>query len=161
MTSNELDGFDLRILAALQDQGDLTLSQLAERVHLSGSQCSRRLQALRQAGYVERITALLDPDRLGLGLKAFVSVVLRAHDGELATSFHEFVRRAPEVLECCKLSGDADYLLMVRLRDLNGFNDFLNRVLRGGAVATVRSSIVLENIKSTTALPLTSPYTHR
>lgn len=152
----DLDPYDLRILAVLQERGDLTHGELAERVHLSASQCSRRIQRLRENGYIDRTVTILNADKLGLGVTAYVQVTLRAHAEASGQAFHERMRRMPEVLECCAVTGDADYLIKVRTTSLKRFSDFLNEAfMRDTAVvATVRSSIVLDAVKSTTALPL-------
>ena len=155
-TVPDLDRFDVRILAALQECADLTHGELAERVLLSPSQCSRRIQRLREAGYIERTVAILNAERLGLGVTAYVQVSLRAHAEASGRAFRDRVRRAPEVQECCAVTGDADYLIKVRTPTLKRFADFLNDTFMRDTdvVATVRSSIVLEEVKRSTALPL-------
>lgn len=151
----ELDRTDIRILSVVQEHGDLTLEELAARALLSPSQCSRRLQTLRERGYISRVVTLLDAGRLGLGLKAYVSVVLR-HQGKRSDSFHALVQRSPEVLECCMIAGEADYVLKLCTRDLKTFRAFLDSLADTNQVARMRSSIVVEETKSTTALPLDS-----
>jgi Lrp/AsnC family leucine-responsive transcriptional regulator len=149
----ELDRIDARILAVVQDNGELTLEELAERVMLSPSQCSRRLQHLRDEGYISHVATLLDPNRLGLGLKAYIMVVLR-QQGERSDAFHELVKSSAEVLECCMITGDADYLLKVCTKDLKTFRALLDDLASTRQIATMRSSIVVEETKNTTALPL-------
>jgi len=148
-----LDRIDIRLLGLVQDNADLSLEALAARVSLSTSQCSRRLQQLREDGYISHVATVLDPKRLGLGLKAYVMVVLRPHpDGPAA--FYEHMRRSPEVLECCMITGDADYMLKICTRDLHSFSAFLQELAATNLVASTRSSIVVEERKSTTALPV-------
>jgi DNA-binding Lrp family transcriptional regulator len=149
-----LDAFDLKLLMALQEKGDLTQAELAERVCLSPSQCSRRLQNLREEGYIDRITALLSPAKLGLTLKVYVVVALRSHTEDKTREFVDFVDRSPQILECCMLTGDSDYLLKVVVGDLTSFDGFVQSLLHLPCIATVRSSIVLRDIKETTVLPL-------
>jgi Lrp/AsnC family leucine-responsive transcriptional regulator len=149
----ELDRIDVRILTVVQERGDYTLDELAERVSLSPSQCSRRLQRLRDDGYISRITTLLDANRLGLGIKAYVMVVLRQQDVR-SDAFHELIRRSTEVLECSMITGDADYLLKVCTQDLKTFRAFVGDLTATKQVATIRSSIVVEETKCTTALPV-------
>jgi DNA-binding Lrp family transcriptional regulator len=149
----DLDATDIRILAALQQEGDLTLEQLAERCHVSPSRCSRRVQRLRDEHYIRHIAAILDPQKLGLSIKAYITVVLLRHS-EKAEAFHSLVRRAPEVLECSMITGDADFLLKVCTRDLKTFRVFLDDLAATNQVATIRSSIVIDEMKNTSALPL-------
>ena len=150
----QLDAFDVRILAALQRRADMTQDELAEAAHLSRSQCSRRVQRLRETGYIDRVVALLDPQRLGLTFKTYVMVTLKSHADSHTEAFGELVAKSEEVLECSMLTGDADYLLLVYTADLKAFDGFLQKLLHSPAIATVRSSIALRDIKRTTELPL-------
>lgn len=150
-----LDAPDVRILTAIQRRADLTNSELGQIACLSPSQASRRLERLKREGYVEAVVARLDARRLGLTVTAFVTVSLRSHAEEQAEAFHKLVREQDEILECSSVTGDSDYLLKVRTTDLDRFNELLTRtLLRHPAVATVRSSITLAEIKSTGALPI-------
>jgi DNA-binding Lrp family transcriptional regulator len=152
---SDLDVFDLRLLAALQEDGRLTNAELAERVLLSPSQCARRVQRLIQDGHIERFVAVLSAARLGIGVSAYVSVVMRSHGEAETRAFRERLLRLPEVQECCKLTGDSDYLLKIATRDLQDYNRILTEyLLKSPDVATVRSGIVLEEVKRTTSLPL-------
>lgn len=157
MTATTLDRFDIKLLEAVQSNAALTQDELAERAHLSRSQCSRRLQRLRDEGVIAATVALLDPAKLGLSLQVYVMVTLRSHSADDLGRFLALVGDAGEVLECCMLTGDADYLLRVCAADLAHFDGFLQRLLKCPAVAAVRSSIVLRDIKRTTRLPLPRP----
>jgi Lrp/AsnC family transcriptional regulator, leucine-responsive regulatory protein len=153
--SRELDSFDLHILEQWQVQGDLGPVEMSEHVHLSASQCSRRMQQLRQAGYLARVAGVLDAEKLGIGVSAYVLVTLRSHEAGWLDTFHQRIIAMDEVLECQALTGEADIILKVATRDLASFNTFLVReLLTAPEVATARSSIVLENLKSSTALPV-------
>lgn len=149
-----LDNFDVKLLSAIQEKGDITLGELAEKVYLSSSQCSRRLQRLREEGYVSRVTALLSPQKLGFNLKSYVVVTLRSHATEHTSEFSAFVQSSLQILECCMLTGDADYMLKVVAADLKAFDHFVQGLLRLPCIATVRSSLVLRDLKETTDLPL-------
>jgi DNA-binding Lrp family transcriptional regulator len=154
----DLDGYDLRLLAALQADGRLSNQDLAERVHLSPSQCSRRRQRLEETGVVLRYRAELDPDRLGLGVTAFVNVQLSRHSEANARRFRDLVAACDEVLEAHALTGDMDYLIKIAVSDLKSFARFVNEVLLAEAsVAHVTSRIVIETLKSGGALPLRAP----
>ena len=150
-----LDAMDVRLLENLQDQARLSNVELSERVNLSPSQCYRRLRRLEDAGVVRGYAAMLDRERLGFGVVAFVSVSLEKQSEHPAQAFNNAVQDYPEILECHAVSGEADYLLRVVAADLKAFSDFLmHRLLRLPMVAHVRSSILLDEVKSTTALPL-------
>lgn len=144
----ELDRIDLQLLAELQGQGRLTNAELAERVHLSASACLRRVQRLERDGVIAGYRAVVDPERLGLGLTAFVRVQLKQHDAASVAAFAAAVDGWDEVVACHALTGDMDYLLQVVVRDLEHFSRFLlDRLLGGGAVADVNSSFVLRTVK--------------
>jgi Lrp/AsnC family transcriptional regulator, leucine-responsive regulatory protein len=148
-----LDDFDIRILRAIQRSGDLTQAQLAEKAHLSASQCARRLERLRQKGYIDRTVTLLNRERLGLAVLAHVLVSLREHQGEQNEAFRSFIMDAPEVLECHMQSGDIDLILKVAVRDLRALADFIDRLIAvTGGLAALRSSIVLRSIKTANEL---------
>jgi Lrp/AsnC family leucine-responsive transcriptional regulator len=149
----ELDSFDVRILEALQKQGDLTMAELADRVFLSHSQCSRRVKHLRDTGLIQRFAAILDPRALGLGLKVYITVTLKQHS-QVASEFHMLVTNAPEILECCMVTGDGDFLLKAYVRDLQHLRDLLGQLSGVEIVGTLKSVIVIDDVKNTSALPV-------
>lgn len=150
-----LDGFDLKILAALQNDGRLTNQELAEAAGLSASQCSRRRTRLEQEGVIAGYHAALAGEALGFNVLAFVHITLATHSPDNAKRFRELVRRVDDIQEAYALTGDADYLLKIALRDLKSLSDIVNNVLMPHeSVAHVRSSIVLERLKETRRLPL-------
>ncbi|MEJ1159406.1 Lrp/AsnC family transcriptional regulator [Prosthecomicrobium sp. N25] len=150
-----IDGYDLRLLAALQEDGRLTNQDLAERVHLSASQCSRRRQRLEEAGVIRRYRAELDGTALGLGVTAFVNVQLARHSEANARRFRDLIADCGEVLEAHALTGDMDYLIKIAVADLAAFARFVNAVLLAQeSVAHVTSRIVIETLKSGGGLPL-------
>jgi DNA-binding Lrp family transcriptional regulator len=150
-----LDAFDLRLLAALQEEGRLTNQELAERVGLSASQCSRRRAALETAGIVRGYRAELAAEALGFPLVAFIEVTLAAHSGDNAQKFRRLVADLDEVQEAHAVTGDNDYLLKAVLADLKSLSRLINEVLLPHqSVARVRSSIVLDRLKETRRLPL-------
>ena len=154
-TSPLLDDTDIRILAAIQRRGDISNVELASLVHLSASQCARRLEQLRRAGFIDRVVTLLDPLRFGLNTLVHTAISLHHHEVESNERFREFLRNAPEVLECYAQTGDADYLLKILVSDLEALSNFLDRLLAAtGGVAAMRTSVVLKTIKQQTALPL-------
>lgn len=150
-----LDGFDRRLLIALQADARQSNVALADAVHLSPSQCSRRLQALEARGIIRGYHADIAPDRIGLGVTAFVTVTLEKHGEHQARSFHQAVRDVPEILECLLVTGDGDYLLRVVAPDLSSFSHLLTeRLMRLPGVANLRSSIALQAVKDGAPLPI-------
>jgi DNA-binding Lrp family transcriptional regulator len=150
-----LDPYDWRLLLALQADASLTNAALAERIHLSASQVSRRRQRLEEAGIVRGYRADLDPERLGLGVTVFVHVSLNRHSRDNARRFRDLVRLTPAILEAHALTGEADYLLKVMVADLRELAILVNDVLLADAsVDRLRSEIVLERLKEGGALPL-------
>ena len=150
-----LDRFDIRILEVWQERGDIGPVDMAQIVHLSASQCSRRMAALRKAGLVRGFRAVLDPGKVGIGIQAYVLLTMKSHAPEAAASFRAKVVDLDEVLECQALTGTADMILKVATHDLASFNDLLTRKILGAPeVATAQSSIILEDVKRATSLPL-------
>ena len=150
-----LDSFDRKLLSELQQDGRLTNAELGERVHLSASQVSRRVQRLIDEGYIDRFQAVLSRQKLGLGLTVYCLVTLKIHAGDSMQAFHERVRALPEVMECQSLTGEADYVLKIVVADLKRFSDFMSEhLMKAPEVANIRSSVVLESIKETAAYPL-------
>ncbi len=151
-----LDRYDLRILAELQRNARLSNQELAERIGLSASPCSRRVRQLEEEGYIVREVALLDRKKLGLTLTAHVLVGMDRHTPERFAHFEQQIQRCPQVLECSLITGmDADYQLKVVVPDMEHYQRFLLGTLtRIEGVSSVRSSFVLTQVVSSTELPL-------
>jgi DNA-binding Lrp family transcriptional regulator len=155
MQKIELDGFDLRLLAALQADGRLTNQELADKVGLSASQCSRRRSRLEESGIIRGYHADLSAEALGLGVLVFVHVTLATHSPDNSKRFRDFVSRLDEVQEAYSLTGETDYLLKMVLPDLKSLAATVNeQLLAHDTVAHVRSSVVLDRLKETAQLPL-------
>jgi len=165
MSKIELDKTDRKILSILQSDGRLSNQDVAERVSLSPSPCLRRIKRLEEAGVIRQYVALLDADKLGLGLLAYVNVRLEKHSEVAggarvpATSprfeFAQDVESWPEVVACYAMTGEMDFLLRVHVTDMDHFSRFMmGTLLRHPAVLDVKSSFALQRIKETTALPL-------
>lgn len=157
MSTYVLDRTDRRILELLQANGRLSNQDLAERVALSPSPCLRRVRRLEEAGYITNYVALVDPEKVGLRLLAYVSIrlnkTLRSHGA--VSDFARDVQDWPEVVECYALSGDMDYLLRVQVEDLTQFSAFAMDVLmQHPAVVDMRSSFAMQRIKQTTVVPV-------
>lgn len=153
--SVDLDGFDWRLLEALQADASLTNAGLAERIGLSASQASRRRQRLEEAGVIRGYRAELDPTQVGLPVTVFIHVALNTHSRDNARRFRDLVRLTPAILEAHALTGEADYLVKVVVADLRELAALVNDVLLPDeSVARLRSEIVLDTLKEGSALPL-------
>jgi Lrp/AsnC family leucine-responsive transcriptional regulator len=153
--NENLDSFDLKILEALQKDGRLTNNELADRIALSASQCSRRRSRLEAEGYIQGYQARLDRQKMGLDLLVVISVTLATHNRDNARRFSALVNDLPEVLEAYALSGEMDYHLKVATRGLSGLSRFVNDVLLPhDSVQHVKTSIVLDTLKSFEGLPV-------
>ena len=150
----KLDKFDKRILALLQQDAGLTVSELAAEVGLSTSPCWRRLKRLEDAGVLKRRVAILDHNRLGLDVIVFAEVKLEAHGHEALPNFQNAVEKLPEVLECYTVLGEMDFLLKVVATDVHAYERFLYHLLSLPAVREVNSKMVVSEIKCTNELPL-------
>jgi Lrp/AsnC family leucine-responsive transcriptional regulator len=164
MANTELDAIDRRILAILQENGRLSNQEIAERINLSPSPCLRRIRRLEESGVIRGYVALLNAQRLGLDLLAYVSVRLEKGGGRAfsppgeathADLFGAAVQTWPEVVACHAMTGEMDYLLRVQVEDMAHFSRFVqDQLLRHPSVIDVKSSFSLEKIKETTALPI-------
>jgi len=150
-----LDALDRAILRHLQDDGRLTIVELAKRVRLSPSPCLRRVKSLEDRGYIRNYTALLDRTLLRRGLHVFVMVSLTSQRQETLEAFEASVAALDEVLECYLMAGEADYLLSVAVEDLDAYQRFFTKRLGElPGVASLRSLIAMKTVKATTALPV-------
>jgi Lrp/AsnC family transcriptional regulator, leucine-responsive regulatory protein len=153
--TNIVDKIDLRILEALQADGRLTNIELADQVNLSASPCLRRVRALEEAGFISSYAALLNPEKIGLGLTVHLDVALDKRDAKARDRLKAAVHTWSEVTWCHSLSGEMDYTMQVVMPDLKHYTAFLmDRVLTLPGVVNVKSSFVLEKVKETTVLPL-------
>jgi Lrp/AsnC family leucine-responsive transcriptional regulator len=154
--STKLDSFDLKILAELQKDGGLSNYELAERVGLSASPCSRRIRQLEEDGVIRERSVRLDPRALGLDLTALIYIRMDRHTPERFEQFEAVVRAYPEVQECYLITGqEADYQLKITVPNMDEYQRFLlNKITRIEGVIGVHSSFVLRKAIDTTALPL-------
>lgn len=155
MDLDQIDLFDRKLLALLQHDGRLTNAELAEKVNLSPSQCSRRRQRLEETSVIRGYRAELDRDRLGFGFVNIISVTLATHNRDNARNFRSLVSRLPEVQEAHALTGEMDYFLKVVTPDLKALSEFVNQVLLPHeSVQHVKTAIVLDTLKDSSALPI-------
>lgn len=152
---SDLDGFDFKILASLQEDATLTNQQLGERIGLSASQVSRRRSKLEADGVIRRYRAELSVDHLGLMVTAFVGVTLNAHSRNNSRRFRDLIQAMESVQEAHALTGEMDYLIKITVADLKTLARVINDdLLAHEAVQNVHSSVVLETIRDDNALPL-------
>ena len=155
MAAITVDRYDLQLLEELQRDGHATNSTLGEKVHLSTSQVSRRVQRLQEAKVIDHYAAILDPAAVGLHVVAFTQVSLDRQGAKSGEQFEREVARLPQVLECFSLAGEADYILRIVTPDLASFSEFMNKhLLRLSGVINVKSNITLHKVKQTHILPL-------
>jgi Lrp/AsnC family leucine-responsive transcriptional regulator len=150
-----LDDTDRRILTLLQDDGRISLADLAGKVGLSPSPCLRRMRNLEKAGVIARYVAVLDQQVVGLPVSVFISIKLASQKQDALDRFAKTISRWPEVLECYLMTGPRDYWLRVVVPDLAAYERFLKQKLtRVDGVASIESSFALEQVKYTNVLPL-------
>lgn len=143
------------MLIALQDDGTLSIAALSARVGLTATPCWKRLKRLEDEGIIERRVALVNHAKVGLPVTVFVSIRTTQHDEKWLTRFASAVMALPEVMEFHRMSGDVDYLLKVVTSDIAGYDRFYKRLIKVAKLAGVSSAFSMEQIKLTTALPLT------
>lgn len=150
-----LDTTDRKILAVLQEDGRISLSDLAARVALSPSPCLRRIRRLERAGIIARYVAVLDQAKVGLPVSVFVSIKLESQRVEALERFKKAIGKWPEVLECYLMTGPRDYLLRIVVADLAAYEQFLKQKLtRVDGVSSIESSFALEQAKYSHILPI-------
>lgn len=148
------DIHDLKILALLQEDAELSLSELAERVGLSTTPCWRRVQALQAAGVIRKRVALLDSEKLNAGVTVFVMVRTDRHDPAWLERFAKGAAAIPEVVEFYRMSGVTDYLLKLQVPSIAAYDAVYKRLIAVADLSEVSSAFAMEQIKYTTAVPL-------
>ena len=151
---NQLDHFDYAILAALQADATLSIAAVSEKVGLSSTPCWKRVRRLEEEGYIERRVTVVNRKKVGLPVTVFVSVRTSEHDDKWLARFAAAVIALPEVQEFHRMSGDVDYLLKVVTTDIEGYDMFYKKLIRTAKLTGVSSAFSMEQIKSTSALPL-------
>ena len=155
VTGSGLDRIDLRILAAMQEDASRSAAQIAEAVGLSQSPCWRRIQRLREEGYITKVVALLDRKKIGLRAQLFVQVKVISNDQASLAAFSVAIQEFPEVMECHIVLGVFDFLLRVVARDLEAYEKFyFEKLSRVPNIRELNSFVAAQEVKSTTAYPL-------
>ena len=152
--SGKLDSIDRRLLAELQLDATLTVDQLSERLGLSRNACWRRMKLLEEHGVITGRVALVDAEKVGLGLSVFVIIRTSNHDPDWLRKFREAVVSLPEITGVYRMSGDLDYVLRARVADVKSYDRLYQRLIAKVPLSDVSASFVMEEIKETAELPL-------
>lgn len=149
-----LDKTDRGILSLLQQDASLPLDALGEAVNLSRNACWRRIKALEASGVIARRVAVLDPDKVGLGLMVFMMIRTNAHAPDWLETFRTATRTIPEILGVYRMTGDLDYLIRARVADMADYDRLYQSLIQRVPLSDVSASFVMEHIKDTSQLPL-------
>ncbi|WP_316014967.1 Lrp/AsnC family transcriptional regulator [Roseobacter sp. HKCCA0434] len=149
-----LDNIDRKILTELQADAALSLDEIARRVGASKTPVWNRIRKMREGGVIRGQTTLLDPEALGLEACFFVLIRTSEHDAGWLERFLNAVKNRPEVMEAHRLAGDIDYILKVRVESARAYDDFYRALIEEVSIYNVTSTLSMEEIKSTTALPI-------
>jgi Lrp/AsnC family transcriptional regulator len=149
-----MDEFDKKILSCLQADSRIPLAELAQQVGLSTTPCWRRIQKLQAEGVIRGQVALLDRKALNVGVTVFVAIRTNQHNAVWLAKFAKAVVDFPEVMDCYRMAGEIDYLLRLVLPDIAAYDRFYKRLIERVELTDVTSMFAMEEIKSTTALPL-------
>ncbi len=152
---DRLDAIDCKIIAAVQNDGRITINDLAERVGLSPSPCARRLRILEEKGIIKGYTATIDQAKVGLPVSAFASIKLERQREEDLDRFAKAVARWPEVVDCYLMTGQRDYLMRIVVRDLQAYETFIkSKLTRLDGIASIETSFALDQVKRAEVLPI-------
>ena len=149
-----LDKTDIQILDILQEDASKPVADIAARVGLSVTPCWRRIQKLQETGIIRQRVALLDAEKLGLGMSVFVAIKTDQHNADWLAEFASMIKQSPEVVEFYRMSGEVDYLLRVVVPDMAAYDRFYKSLISTVKLSDVSSSFAMEEIKNSTALPL-------
>ncbi len=149
-----MDAIDRKILAVVQQDASLSVADIGQKVGLSSTPCWKRLQRLEADGVIMKRVALIDPEKVGLGITVFVSVETGDHSQEWLAKFADVVNAMPEVMEFYRMAGDVDYVLRVVVHDMQSYDTFYKKLIATVPLKNVTSRFAMERIKSTTALPI-------
>jgi Lrp/AsnC family transcriptional regulator len=149
-----MDAIDRKILGLLQQDASLSVAEIGSRVGLSSTPCWKRIQRLEGDGVIQKRVALVDQDKLGLGVTVFVSIETGDHSQDWLARFADMVGAMPEVMEFYRMAGDVDYMLRVVVTDIQGYDTFYKKLIASVPLKNVTSRFAMEKIKATTALPI-------
>ena len=150
-----MDAIDIKLLELLQHNAELTIQELSKAVHLSSTPCWKRINQLKSNGYINKTVSLVDRKRVGAKVTAMVSIKVDNHNQERISIFARTIQDIPEVIECYRMSGETDYLLKVVVSDIESYDIFYKNLIEKVQFLKVTSNFAIEEIKSTTEIPLT------
>ena len=149
-----MDSTDRKILNLLQADASLTVKQIAQQIALSVTPCWKRIQKLEQNGFIRARVALLDPKKVNANVTVFMAIKTDQHNSDWIERFNREVSQMPEVMEIYRMSGEIDYLLRVVVSSIEAHDAFYKKLIDRIELANVTSSFAMEQIKYTTALPV-------
>jgi Lrp/AsnC family transcriptional regulator len=149
-----MDAIDRKILLTLQEDASLSVAEIGQRVGLSSTPCWKRIQRLEADGVIQKRVAIVDQDKVGLGISVFVSVETDDHSEDWLGRFAGAVSAMPEVMEFYRMAGDVDYMLRVVVQDMQAYDTFYKKLIAASPLKNVTSRFAMEKIKSTTSLPI-------
>lgn len=150
-----MDKQDLLLLRSIQSDSSASTGELAEKIGISKSACWRRLQKLTQEGVIQKQVAILDAEKLNLSLTVYISIRTNEHNDKWASQFQKVTQNIPGILEVYRMSGDLDYLLKAVVVDMKDYDNLYKQLIKA-ELFDVSSSFVMETMKQTTELPLSS-----
>jgi Lrp/AsnC family transcriptional regulator len=153
-SNRRLDAIDRKILTVLQQDASLSVAEIGDRVGLSSTPCWKRIQRLEADGVITKRVALVDQNKIGLGLSVFVSIESGDHSDVWLKKFADAVSALPEVIEFYRMAGDVDYMLRVVVADMRSYDIFYKKLIASVPLKNVTSRFAMEKIKSVTALPV-------
>ena len=151
---HQLDAIDRKILLTLQEDASLSVAEIGQRVGLSSTPCWKRIQRLEAEGVIQKRVAIVVQSKVGLGITVFVSVETDDHSESWLSTFASTVSAMPEVMEFYRMAGDVDYMLRVVVADMHAYDLFYKKLIAASPLKNVTSRFAMENIKSTTSLPI-------
>ena len=149
-----MDAMDRKILGVLQEDASLSVAEVGSRVGLSSTPCWKRIQKLEAEGVIQKRVAVVDPDKIGLGVSVFVAIETGDHSEEWLGKFAEAVRAMPEVLEFYRMAGDVDYMMRISVPNMAAVDGFYQRLIAMVPLKNVTSRFAMERVKYTTAYPV-------
>ena len=150
-----MDAIDIKLLNLLQHNAELTILELSAEVHLSTTPCWKRINQLKDNGYISKTVALVNRKRVNSNVTAMVSIRVTDHNQERIQHLSKVIKNIPEVIECYRMSGETDYLLKVVVSDIESYDIFYKNLIEQVQFLKVTSNFAIEEIKSTTEIPLT------
>lgn len=149
-----MDNIDKKILTILQENAELSVSDIADKVGLSTTPCWRRIQNMEKSGVIKARVAILDPEKINVGVTVFVAIKTSQHNPEWIEKFGDGLNRIDEVVEVYRMSGDVDYMLKVQVPDIAAYDQVYKKLIAIAEMFDVSSHFSMEQIKYTTKLPL-------